>query len=132
MKKQTLTIAILLATLFLAIAQIQFNPHIASAQSTPAKTSQNNTAPEPTPPNAMIAGLQKAFDASKPYLRGIIEPTQLTPTSQLPKCQSSQYLKTKHSIQATTSPYAFQLTNLQTVHTASTGKKKQQSQATQP
>jgi hypothetical protein len=85
MKKQTLTIVILLATLFLAIAQIQFNPHIASSQSTPAKTSQNSTAPEPTPPNAMIAGLQKVFDSSKPYLRGIIEAHAADPYKSAPK-----------------------------------------------
>jgi hypothetical protein len=69
MKKQNLALTVLVATLFLSIAQVQFNSQIASAQSTPTNPSQNSPASTLTPEQMqMLRSLQAAFDADKPEI----------------------------------------------------------------
>lgn len=69
MKKQNVELTVLVATLFLSIAQVQFNSQIASAQSTPTNPSQNSPASTLTPEQMrMIRSLQAAFDAAKPEI----------------------------------------------------------------
>ena len=69
MKKQNLSLIILLAALFLSTDQAQFTSEIASAQSPPTNQSQNSTSSTLTPEQMqMILSLQAALDADKPEI----------------------------------------------------------------